>query len=605
MDGDAILVDLSDPTPTTTTSVEQGPLNLLPKKKGRSSFYSLPKTLSEDDDPFGILSFQSKMESKARDKKEGEEFGEREVLREEPSMGMLVQIDADSPKYSMSESQHSLSSITSLSGTSHMLGVSALTFHQSISQGASGLGVSTLGTSAHGVSGLFGNLSKISTASQPPGNTTPSFNTVLSDDVFGEEFSQADSKADDEPNWDKMMNEAQFVAFKISDPRVPNKTPVALSRVAHAMSNYSPCENVESPTAMLDMSKNTSDNFLVQLTPEKSPKKVLTDDFEDCVSPNLVNIDVLEIDDVKQVKDKQDDKKVLLEDKTVEDNLINIEQSQPNEVPELPVKEKPTPSKRLSSIKENMEPPKPRSNTDVRKPLLSKPRLNSVSKPKLILKNPGSETKRQASDVKKTPSVLKPLNRKSVSATPNNSKQVSSSATPSNIKQVSASATPSSNKNPVLASASKSLKFTPKNTGFRVAKRPNGTTSNSETPITKTSNTITETASTSDKTMPQLKATLATPTTQPQVPGVKRLNPPLKPRSNTTLPASKLAPAKPSMAKPSSLVRPSGLSRPSGMVRPGASLNSTLGFLPRPNLGSMPKPNTSGIQRPGVIRQGL
>lgn len=598
MDGDAILVDISDPAPVSSTG-GQGPLNLLPKKKGRSSFYSLPKTLSEDDDPFGILSFQRKMVSKTREKHEGDGLDEREILREEPSMGLLVQIDADSPKYSISESFNSVSSINSLSGISHLLGVSAITSHQSVSHGASGLGVSGLGTSAHGVSGLFGNLSKISTASQPPGNVTPSFSTVLSDEVFGEEMSQADSKADDEPNWDKLMNEAQFVAYKISDPGVPMKTPVAHSRLAHAMSNYSPCENVESPTAMLDISKNASDNFLVQLTPEKSPKKVLTDDFADCMSPKVAESDLIK-SGKDQTEDKQEPVTVLTELNALENIFANIELSDAVDQLEEIVKDQPIPVKKIetSSTKENMEPPKHRIKTDVKKPLLSKPKLSSVSKPKLNLKPSGSITKK-VTDVKKTPSsVLKPMNRKSVSATPVNSKTLSSSAT-SSLRN-SSSATPSL-RNPILTSASKSLKFTPKNTGFRVAKRPpSSTTSNSEAPVTKTSTTE---PSISAKTMPQLKAPLATPTTQPQVPGVKRLNPP-KPRSNTTLPAgSKAEPAKPNLTKPSSQSRPSGLSRPSGMARPSAGLNSTIGSLPRPNLGSMPKPSSSGIQRPGVVRQ--
>ena len=43
MTSEAILVDLMD-------NVEKNV-----KIKGRNSFYSLPKTLSEDDDPFGVF----------------------------------------------------------------------------------------------------------------------------------------------------------------------------------------------------------------------------------------------------------------------------------------------------------------------------------------------------------------------------------------------------------------------------------------------------------------------------------------------------------------------------------------------------------------------
>jgi len=592
MAGDAILVDLSDPAPSTVMS-GGGPLNLLPKKKGRRSFYSLPKTLSEDDDPFGIMSFQIKRELKEKDRLEGGEIRERELLREEPSTGMLVNFEADSPKDSISESVHSLSSMTSLSGTSHMLGVSALTSHQSIS---SALGLSALGTStmsAHGASVLFGNISKISTASAPAGCTTPLFTTGMSDDVF-DDLSQADSKADDEPNWDKLMNEAQFVALKMYDPGVPVKTPLAHTRVSHAMSHYSPCENVESPTALLDM-----DNFLVQLTPEKSPKKVLTDDFDTCGSPNLVSSDLLKDDSELPVTSCQDAGEVLSGHKVIDDqDLDTVNDKLVSEQLKSIVAKNPSPSKkRLSSIKENMEPPKPRPKTDVRKPLISKPKLNSVAKPKLSLNPPGSATKRPTSEVKKTPSVLKSRSSNPVSATPNSIKP-----TPNKSKPVTSAASTPSIRNPILTSASKSLKFTPKNTGFRVAKRPITSANDSSDPTPYISSVASDssTISTTSQTKPFLKAT---PSSQPQVPGVKRLNPP-KPRSNLTLPASTNADTrKPMMAKPSQ-PRPSGLIKSSGLVRPATGLNSTLGSLPRPNLGSMPRPTTAGIQRPGMMRQG-
>merc|ERR1719508_284549 len=121
MASDAILVDLSVPAPSTVGAM--GPLNLVPKKKGRSSFYALPKTLSEEDDPFGLLCFQSKREIMDKDKLNGKKSEGRRVLRKEASTGMLVQIDADfdSSKDYISES---LYSITSLSGTSHLLGMS-------------------------------------------------------------------------------------------------------------------------------------------------------------------------------------------------------------------------------------------------------------------------------------------------------------------------------------------------------------------------------------------------------------------------------------------------------------------------------------------------
>jgi len=570
MASDAILVDLSDPSPATEL-VTQGPLNLLPKKKGRSSFYSLPKTLSEDDDPFGIL---SKTTSKVKDSVGIEELEEREILREEPRMGLLVQIDADSPTYS--ESMNSVSSINSLSSTSHMLGVSAL----AVSQTGSGLA-----NSAHGVSGLFGNLSKISTASQPHGNITPSFCTAMSDDVFGEESSQAESKADDEPDWDKLMNEAQFVALKVSDPGVPMKTPIANSRVTLALSNYSPCENVESPTALLDINQSGSDNFLVQLTPDKSPKKLLTKEFDDCLSPNLVGDTRGE---TEATETKSEDLEIVSPSKEleiVEDKLSNIELSEGVSLEENDVGgKKPTVATiERESCKENMEPP-PKVKPAAKKPLLNNSKLNLGPKPKLNLKQPGSVTKKTV-DTRKEP--LRPVNKKLISATPVKSGSLPSSGTPAL-------------KNPLLASASKSLKFTPKNTGFRVAKRPSSIiTSNSEASGLTTSSS-TESLTTT-KTIPP-RTPQAKP--KPQIAGVTRLNPP-KPKPNATLPTGPNKPesVKPIDAKPSSLSKPSSMGRPSGLVRPGSSLNSTLGSLPRPNLGSMPKPSSTGIQRPGIARQ--
>merc|ERR1719186_609972 len=146
--------------------------------------------------------------------------------------------------------------------------------------------------------------------------------------------------------------------------------------------------------------------------------------------------------------------------------------------------------------------------------------------------------------------------------------------------------------NPLGHSASKSLKFTPKYNGLRVAKRSSTTASNSETPVSDSSkSTIGSSTPSTAKPMPQLKATLATPTAKPQVTGLKRLLPP-KPRSNQNLSAiSKAQPAKPSLAKPDGLIRPLGLTKPSGLARPGACLSSTLGSNPRPNIDSMPKPN--------------
>ena len=78
MASEALLVDLGDS-------------NGKPKVKGRSSFYSLPKTLSEDDDPFGVFQLR----------KSGQE--EPVSKTADTNIGLLVQIDPSSPKVSVSE----------------------------------------------------------------------------------------------------------------------------------------------------------------------------------------------------------------------------------------------------------------------------------------------------------------------------------------------------------------------------------------------------------------------------------------------------------------------------------------------------------------------
>ena len=84
MADEALLVDLGD------SKVKKN-------ARKRNSFYSLPKTLSEDDDPFGL--FQSS--------RDGKTAGLSESIAEKTAdtkIGLLVQIDPDSPKVSVSES---------------------------------------------------------------------------------------------------------------------------------------------------------------------------------------------------------------------------------------------------------------------------------------------------------------------------------------------------------------------------------------------------------------------------------------------------------------------------------------------------------------------
>ena len=95
MTSEAILVDLMD-------NVDKNV-----KFKGRNSFYSLPKTLSEDDDPFGV--FQTSSRGGPAPASVTEDLM---VTSEEPSTGLLVHIEPDSPKIhpTISESFNSIGS---------------------------------------------------------------------------------------------------------------------------------------------------------------------------------------------------------------------------------------------------------------------------------------------------------------------------------------------------------------------------------------------------------------------------------------------------------------------------------------------------------------
>ena len=72
----------------------------------------------------------------------------------------------------------------------------------------------------------------------------------------------------EEPNWDAMMTEAQFVALKISCPAVPVPalTPISQGRESTATSSYSPlqAENMNSPTT-------APENFLVLCNDKEYP----------------------------------------------------------------------------------------------------------------------------------------------------------------------------------------------------------------------------------------------------------------------------------------------------------------------------------------------
>ena len=99
MTSEALLVDITDTVNNVHTAKHI-------KNRGRNSFYSLPKTLSEDDDPFGL--FQGSKERKQASVSDDLILTKCSTVAEEPCTGLLVQIETDSPK--ISESFQSVSS---------------------------------------------------------------------------------------------------------------------------------------------------------------------------------------------------------------------------------------------------------------------------------------------------------------------------------------------------------------------------------------------------------------------------------------------------------------------------------------------------------------
>ena len=95
MTSEAILVDIADNVGKNV-------------KRGRNSFYSLPKTLSEDDDPFGL--FQNPRPDRQQSVGEAGVMMGSVTEKEEPNTGLLVQIETESPRISISESFNSVSS---------------------------------------------------------------------------------------------------------------------------------------------------------------------------------------------------------------------------------------------------------------------------------------------------------------------------------------------------------------------------------------------------------------------------------------------------------------------------------------------------------------
>jgi len=520
------------------------------KSRGRNNFYSLPKTLSEDDDPFGLFQGQGQGgSSKKQQVSVSDEMINCETLieKEEPSTGLLVQIETDSPKITISESFNSVSSRTSATG---FLAVSGLSMSST-----SGLSVN-----GGGASSIFGNVSSIHSA-----------NSALSDEVFLQD-SQLVSSNEDEPNWDKLLNEAQFVALKISDPAVPTKTPLALSKFTSTakLNNFSPGDMIDSPSGMLlDTSKENPDNFLVQLTPESSPKKIAkTQEQVLAASPTLENkLDKLKISNRPSIEDNNANPNVVEETLIVGGNgsVLDSNAAKDKKATQSPTRgdqrkfsqEKKFTTPVRKGSKENIK-PRQLSNTDVKKPS-----GNTVTNLKSGINKGKGISKPAATDVKK-PSTI--------------GRQVQSEVKKRVPLSSNLSSTASANTRKPTAAA-KTL-FTPKNTVPRVAKRESLSAVKEKT--VKPSEEGSQFKLPSKTTDAHLKKTVA-PTRTGRLQPTKLSLPPVRPAAG-------------SMNKPGAGT--SSLVRPGGPIKASHSANMSL---LKANTSGIPK---SGLQRPTLLRQG-
>jgi len=536
MTSEAILVDIADNVGKNV-------------KRGRNSFYSLPKTLSEDDDPFGL--FQNPRQQHSV----GELVVNSLMEKEEPNTGLLVQIETESPRISVSESFNSMSSRNSISGTGvGLLGVSGLSVTGASS--ASGLSLNAAGAS-------FGNLSRVSS------NITGG-SAVLSDDVF--------TSTEDEPNWDKLLNEAQFVALKISDPVVPAKTPLTRSTTTAKLRNYSPGDLTDSPAGgMLSDSKDNPEAFLVQLTPESSPKRPQADPGVSA-SPELerrplVNVpitetsgsatdpprDLCDIRNNTEVTQSNSETKPLrsLGKSAAPERGLHTEEKITNNL----TKKVKTPVRQ--SVKENIK-PGVIDNEQLKKASATLSSGKPMGKSRIGHKTSSSDVKKPiiSSDLKQPQSETRriPLSKKPVSSVPG----TPSRGPEDKIFRVSS----------INQSAAKTLQFTPKNSVPRAPRRES--MSAVKAPMSKPASAVHQFKLPSKTTEAHLKKTIVPPRT------------------------GKLQPTRLSLA-PGSFSSSTGAN--SSIVRPRLAALKPLGTagLPKPSSSALPR---SGLQRPGLYRQG-
>jgi len=232
--------------------IDIGNNNPRPKKE-RRSFYDLPRG-SEEDDTFGVLSRTSRPNSASADVN---------LMDADVNTGVLVDI----------ESSQSSAEASAISDASHFSNPNTHSKLQSSyaapSLTSSLASVSSLGHSVSSISysRYFDNISRISKVDET------SESSLMCDDVFSVDKSTVDRV----PDWNMIMNEAQFLALSIQDK--PSNTPVHKIASDHLLGNFSPCEGLDmldSPSLDI-LQENPPDDLLdlVPLTPEKSPVKNL------------------------------------------------------------------------------------------------------------------------------------------------------------------------------------------------------------------------------------------------------------------------------------------------------------------------------------------
>jgi len=367
-------VDISD-TGSNSGQIGSFPLNLAPRtvKLASSSYYSYPKNLTDEDDPFDLLKRGPSPVRQAP-----------ETVEDHVATGLLVNIDTgQSPASNTDLELPPLSSLLSTTGS-----------------------LSGSLPNPRGMSSLFGHLSSV--CSLPPATATVS--SILSDDVFLSPSSHMNqsyisdepnwdqmllnAKApQSEPNWDQMMSDAQSAAISVSSAKKKSaKTPGAGQvRLETVLANFSPCDggDLGSPLALLDTSKEDQIpdyDFLVSLTPEKSPTAKLSKKFS--ATKNLATSEMLEnlnkhasdlslyevgqevgesfLGDFESDSSSKNDGSLCSEKST--SNIYSKDQdtgSKSKNVNDTPRDKKEIDSikKRLASIKENLEPAQPQTRT--------------------------------------------------------------------------------------------------------------------------------------------------------------------------------------------------------------------------------------------------